>query len=126
MVSGELERREVDDAMRGIEQRFPQPPLLSSGGVRDRQASSEHALAMREVSRRMELQMARTYERMVTEVGQMQAEAKLQTELKWHLVRNHKESQVLAGDDPELKAQMAVLDDEFFHRQRARMLYGLE
>lgn len=125
-MSGELERREVENATAAIQQRFPQPQLFSSGGLRDRQAESEHALAMRAVARGMELEMARTYARLVEEMGHVEAEARLQTELKWALVRNHKESQVMAGEDPVLKAQLSVLDDDYFHRWRARMLHGLE
>jgi|tagenome__1003787_1003787.scaffolds.fasta_scaffold20368325_2 hypothetical protein len=44
-------------------------------------------------------------------------------EVKQQLLRARRESQILAGDDPELAAKCAVLDDDLF--QEARLL-GLD
>jgi hypothetical protein len=48
-------------------------------------------------------------------------EARRLSELKWHLIRAKSESK-LAGDDLEIRAKFAELDDDYFQRRRARGL----
>ncbi len=50
-----------------------------------------------------------------------EAQARRLSELKWHLLRAKRESQLVA-DDMELSAKFAELDDDYFRGRRARGL----
>lgn len=125
-MAGEMERLNSDQVRGAIEHRFPQPHWLTVAGQQDRRADGEHSLAMREVGRRMELQAARTYERLAAEMVQLDADSRALSETKWRISRAQKESEVLAGENPELQAKFGILDDEFFKRRRTHLLFGLE
>lgn len=50
----------------------------------------------------------------------MAADARRLSEAKYQLHRAHLESRVLAGDDPELAAKYALVDDDAFQALRMR------
>jgi hypothetical protein len=47
-------------------------------------------------------------------LARLEARSRFLTEAKFGIERANKESQILAGDDPVLKAKFAILDDDLF------------
>lgn len=97
---------------------YPSPPWGTREGNIDRRNEARHAVAVRQATRDVELARIEVAKRLAFSLDVMEADARTLTEQKYHLHRAQKESQVLGGDDPELRAKFAVLDDDLFARYR--------
>ncbi len=90
-------------------------PALTRHDVRvDRRAEARHILTVREVQRRAIEGAAVEAGQAFVDAAAVEAQRRVLTESKFQLQRARKESQILAGDDPELAAKFALLDDDFF------------
>jgi hypothetical protein len=103
------------------EDRFPAPPALSRAGQIDRRNENEHAATMRQLRRRAEADVARTAGRLFADVAEIEAAARVASETKFKLHDAHYRSRVLAGEDPVLQAQFAVIDDTLAQRLRSKL-----
>jgi hypothetical protein len=125
-MSSELERLNPSEARQALDRRYAQPPWLSAAGQEDRKAENDHAVAMRDVGRRMELQAARAYEALADELVRLDCETRLLDEVMWTLLRIQRSVAAMADGDPELTAKGAILADDFFQRRRHELLDGLD
>lgn len=103
-------------------ERFEQPGFLTEAGQRDRRAVAQHQYEMRQIVRdteRRALQRAsELYDALVTEA----AEDLLMTDAKMRIQQQHSLSRLLAGEDPVLQAEFAVLDATRSQKRRERLL----
>lgn len=114
--------REPDSLPAPRPDRYTAPPRLTHAGQFDRRNEDQHVVAVRELVREVERARLEVARRLACELNEMEAETRSLTEQKFHLHRAQKESQVLASDDPELRAKFAVLDDDLFGSFRRRRL----
>jgi hypothetical protein len=105
-----------------VDDRYPQPSWLTTAGQQDRRNEGNHLVDMREIGRHIERNAARLFEAYQREAGQLEADARLVSDIKWQLHRTKKESVILGDEDPELQVKYALLDDELFHRCRTQTL----
>ena len=90
-------------------------PVLSRRDVHvDRRNAARHVLAVRDLQRQAVEGAAIQAGSAFVEAATIEARRRVLTETKFQLHRARKESQILAGDDPELAAKFALLDDDFF------------
>lgn len=90
-------------------------PVLSRHDVHvDRRNAARHVLAVRELQRQAVEGAAVQAGNAFVEAAAIEARRRVLTEAKFQLHRARKESQILAGDDLELAAKFAQLDDDFF------------
>ena len=80
----------------------------------DRCNESHHLLAIRELQRQAIEGAAVEARNAYVDAAAMEARRRVLTESKFQLHRARKESQILAGDDLELAAKFAQLDDDYF------------
>jgi hypothetical protein len=100
------------------------PPVMSRYDVRiDQRHQSRHILAIRDKQRQAIEGAADEARDAYVDIAAIEAHRRKLTEAKFQVQRARRESQILAGDDPELAAKFAVLDDEYFAFVR---LVGLE
>jgi hypothetical protein len=128
-MSGEIERylgSKVPTLREALEDRFPQPSFLTEAGARDRRNEAKHVVAMRQIGRGIELQTAETYAVLTARLMKSDAEAQLLSEAKFRIERAKRESAIIAGEDPELKAKFALLDDDYFQARRSGVVFGLD
>lgn len=97
----------------------PAPNWLTRAGQADVRAEQQHALAVRSTVRAVELARVRIAGQHAVDLAEMQAASARLTERKLLLDQQHRMSKALGGDDPELRAKFAVMDDDNFHAQRA-------
>lgn len=105
-----------------LDRQAPQPSIFTPAGLTDRRAEAEHALAIRAEVRRVELARVRIAADHAIHVAELEAADMRDTEAKLLLDRQQRLSRALAGDDPELRAKFAVLDDDRFQQLRSREL----
>jgi hypothetical protein len=102
--------------------RYSRPPsLFSQAGQVDRQHEGQHTLAIRDAERRARDLVANSAVEAVADIAWVQARAKVISETKFTIERASKESAIIAGEDPILKAKFEVLDDEYFMQVRCRV-----
>jgi hypothetical protein len=89
----------------------------------DQQRESWHILAMRNMQRQAVEGAGLKARDAYIAAAKIEAGRRRLTEAKFQLQRAQMESQIMAGDDPVLKAKFAVLDDDYFQAVR---LVGLE
>ncbi|SDN38663.1 hypothetical protein [Geodermatophilus sp. DSM 45219] len=89
----------------------------------DRQRQSHHILTLRRLERSAIELAAEKAVAAYVQLADAHSRRQVLSEAKWELYRAHKESQIIAGDDAELKAKFTVLDDDYFMRVR---LAGME
>lgn len=94
------------------------PSLFSPAGQTDRRHEAEHVLAIRDHERQAREQVTAAAVEAVADIAWLEARARVNTEAKYALERAHRESQVVAGDDPELRAKFGLLDDDNFQEVR--------
>lgn len=97
---------------------YNSPHWLTPAGQQDRKLESEHVVAVRQVMREVERNRLETAKNLAADLDQIESDARRTTEQKFALQRAQKESQILGGDDPELRAKFGVLDDDLFTRYR--------
>lgn len=103
---------------------YPQPAWITQAGQVDRRNEATHVVAVRQLMREAELARIEVAKQLSHDLDQIEADARKVTEQKFRLQRAQKESQILAGDDPELRAKFAVLDDDLFARYRQMGMGG--
>ena len=89
----------------------------------DQQRESWHILAMRNMQRQAEEGAGLKARNAYIAMASIEAKRRWLTEAKWQVQRAEMESQIMAGDNPVLKAKFALLDDDYFQFVR---LDGLE
>lgn len=100
-----------------------QHPALSRGDVRrDRRREAAHVLVIRDMQRDAVEGAAAEARDAFVDIARTEAQRRALTEVKMQLQRARKESQILAGDDPELAAKFAMLDDDWFTALRMSRL----
>jgi hypothetical protein len=100
------------------------PPVMTRFDARlDRERESRHILAIRNLQRQAVEGAAIEARNAFIYAAAIEGRRRVKTEAKFELHRARKESQILAGDDLELAAKFAVLDDDLFADVR---LIGLE
>ena len=121
-----LERRRADN----LPVARPTPPLPSTDRYSDGFASvpvftrrdartdrcneSHHLLAIRQLQRQAIEGAAVEARNAYIDTAAIEARRRVLTEAKFQLHRARKESQILSGDDLELAAKFAQLDDDYF------------
>lgn len=103
-------------------QHLPAPPRWSNAGARDRRADEAHTLAMRQEVRTAELAQVREARRLAASLASLEKLRRLGNEAKFMLEEADRRSQLMAGENPVLKSQFAVLDDALFHAIRSQLL----
>lgn len=103
---------------------YSAPHWLTPEGSIDRRNEARHAVAVRQATRDVEIARVEVAKKLASTLDVLEAEARTLTEQKYHLHRAQKESQILGGDDPELRAKFAVLDDDLFGKWRQRGVGG--
>ena len=89
----------------------------------DRERESRHILAIRELQRQAVQGAGLKARDAYIAAANIEAGRRRLTEAKYQLQRAQMESQIMAGDDPVLKAKFALLDDDYFQFVR---MDGLE
>jgi hypothetical protein len=108
-LSGEVERND----------RYNTPPsLFTPAGQLDRRHEAQHVVAIRDSERQAREQVAAAAVEAVADIAWIEARAKVNTEAKYTLERARRESQVLAGDDAELRSKFVLMDDDNFQEVR--------
>jgi hypothetical protein len=128
-MAGDIERylgSKVPSLRDALEDRFPQPSWMTEAGIRDRRNEGAHVVTMRQLGRDLEQSIIESYVDMTKRLAQLDAEAQLLSETKFRLERASRETVIIAGDNSELQAKFAVLDDDAFHVWRSRNIFGLE
>lgn len=97
---------------------YASPHWLTQAGQLDRRSEEQHVVAVRQAMRDVELARIEVAKELAHDLDRMEADGRKVTEQKYLLHRAKKESEVLGGDDPELRAKFAVLDDDLFARYR--------
>lgn len=103
---------------------YVSPHWLTPAGQLDRRNEAEHVVAVRQAVRDVELARIEVAKRLTADLDVMDADARRVTEQKFHLHRAQKESQILGGEDLELRAKFGVLDDDLFARYRQMGMGG--
>jgi hypothetical protein len=94
-------------------------PVMNRHDVRfDKDRESRHILTLREIHRQAVQGAALKDRDAYIDGATIEADRRKLTEAKFQLQRAHMESQILAGEDPELKAKFALLDDDYFQSVR--------
>jgi hypothetical protein len=94
---------------------WDQTPSLTRHDRRlDQRAESRHILTVRGVQRRAIEAAAVKTGQTFADAAAIEAQRRVLSEAKFQLQRAQKESQILAGDDLELAAKFAQLDDDYF------------
>ena len=103
---------------------YASPHFLTQAGQADRRNEDAHVVSIRQAVRDVELARVEVAKKLAIDQAEMDADARRVTEQKFHLHRAQKESQILGGEDPELRAKFAILDDTLFMLYRQRGLGG--
>lgn len=103
---------------------YASPHWLTQAGQLDRRNEDAHVVAVRQAVRDVELARVEVAKKLAVELAVMDADGRRVTEQKYQLHRARKESEVLGGDDLELRAKFAVLDDDLFARYRQMGMGG--
>ena len=98
---------------------LPELPRWSGGGAVERRARSRHELAIRQEIRGGELDQVRLARQLAQDLAQLDAAERYVTEVKFKLEEAERRSRLIAGDDPVLNQQFAVLDATLFQAARA-------
>jgi hypothetical protein len=99
-------------------------PIMTRHDLRiDQRNESRHILAIRNLQRQAIEGAAVEARNAYVDSAAIESRRRALTETKFQLQRARKESQILAGDDPELAAKFALMDDDFFGFAR---LVGME
>jgi hypothetical protein len=97
---------------------YEAPAWWTDLGQKERHAEREHAVAIRGISREVELSQAREALQLARDMAQLEASDRFITEAKFRLADAQRRSRLIAEDDPVLQQQFAVLDDTFFQLSR--------
>jgi hypothetical protein len=87
----------------------------------ERRREGRHTLQLNEVRRRAELEVANERRQLIGQVARLEHMARATTEAKYRLHRAKKETEILAGEDPELRAKFALLDDDLLQYMRLEL-----
>ncbi len=122
----DIEKRKMDlpsvMSEQSLPERYRQPSGFTDAGRLDRKHEGKHVVHMRDMQRdAIELVAGQARQEFVMN-AYLECRGRALTDSKYRVLRNHKETQLLAADDPVLQAQMAVLDDEFFRDLRLKMI----
>jgi hypothetical protein len=99
-------------------------PIMTRRDARiDQHRKSRHVLTIRDLQRQALEGAAVEARNAYVDGALMEARRRVLTEAKFQLERARKESQILAGDDLELAAKFAQLDDDYYRFVR---LLGME
>jgi hypothetical protein len=101
-----------------LPERYQQPNTLTQAGQRDRRHEGKHVVRMRDVQREAVEFAAEQAKQEFEMDAWLECKGRALSEAKYRVLRNHKESQFLAAEDPLLQAQFDILDDEFYRDVR--------
>jgi hypothetical protein len=100
--------------------RYRQPGFFTPAGQRDRQHEGRHVVRMRDLQRdAIEGVAAQAWQEIELNAW-IESRSRAMTDAKFEMMRTQRESEILAGEDPVLKAKFAILDDEFFRDLRSK------
>lgn len=101
--------------------RYQQPGFFSEAGQLDRRHEEQHVVRIRDLHRQAVERIAAWSKWEMETDARLVSKRRVLSEFKYELVRNRKESQFLAGEDPILQAEFAILDDEYFLGERTEL-----
>lgn len=101
---------------------YAAPPRWSGAGALDRRNETRHVLAIREEIRQGELTQVEEARKLAESIARLDAAARYNLEAKLTLEEADRRSKLIAGDNPVLQQQFAVLDDTLFHMMRAEQI----
>lgn len=99
-------------------ERYGQLPARSRWGVTDRRREGRHVLIVRDLERQTQEGLAKEARDALVALARQERLARELDEAKFKLERAKRTSQIVAGDDPELRVQFDILDAEFFQQLR--------
>lgn len=102
--------------------RYARPSLMTAAGQLDRRHEADHIVRTRDAQRSALEGGAEQARAAYVKVARQEAMGRVTTEAKFKLHRAHKESAILAEDDPVLQAQFAALDDTLTQGLRIGLL----
>lgn len=116
---GELARWMRDEEGEGQRlERYGPLPARSRWGLVDRRAESRHVLGIRQIERQTQRAIAGEARDALVALARQERLSRELDEAKFKLERAKRTSQIVAGDDPELRMQFDILDTEFFQQVR--------
>lgn len=122
-------RREQALNVRPVVRRLPsaaevqEQDCLTWGDKRlDRVQESHHVVLIRQHEREAVEGAAREARDAFIDMAAVEARRRVNTEMKEQLLRANRETQIMAGEDAELRAKFSLLDDDLFQFARLRGL----
>ena len=103
-----------------LPQRYMQPGALTHAGQIDRRHEGQHVVRVRDMQRDAIERAAKQAQQEFELEAWLECRGRALSEAKYKLLRNHKESQFLAQDDPIMQGQYHLLDAEYFQELRIR------
>jgi hypothetical protein len=104
---------------RHVDVREQYPAVTRRDARLDRERESWHIIQMQQLRREADEVAAEKVAEVYVAGQFIKARRVFNTEAKYELLRARKESQILAGEDPELAAKYALMDDDLYHTVRA-------
>ena len=101
---------------------LPTERLSWTAGQLDRRNQNQHVVQMRDLRRATELAVAEEGAKLVQQLARFERYGRATTEAKFKLERAKKESLILQGEDSEMRAKFALLDDDLLQRIRVDLL----
>ncbi|MCU1387854.1 MAG: hypothetical protein JWL72_1192 [Ilumatobacteraceae bacterium] len=101
-----------------LPQRYQQPGFFAECGQLDRRLEGAHVARMRELQRQAIEDAAYHARREFNYSAWLHGRARAGADTKYQIFRNQKESEGLAGDDPIMRAQFGVIDDDIANDAR--------
>jgi hypothetical protein len=103
-----------------LPERYRQPNVFTEAGQLDRRHEAKHVVRMRDLQRDAIENAAGQAKQEFELNAWLDSRGRALSESKYRLLRNTRESEFLAGEDPVLKAEFSILDDEYFRDLRAK------
>jgi hypothetical protein len=101
--------------------RFVQPAWWTEAGTIDRRNETKHVLAVRQLQRETERSMAEQASLYRKRQAELEAAARSVEDAKCEVMRAYNSSQVMAREDPILRAQFGIFDDDFAAARRRKL-----
>jgi hypothetical protein len=113
----------LSDIEKYVDGSMQSPERLSwSASQLDRRKQNQHVVRMQDLRRSTELAVAEEGAKLVQQLARFERYGRANTEAKFKLERAKKESLILQGEDPELRAKFALLDDDLLQRLRLDLI----
>jgi hypothetical protein len=118
-MGNDLTRWMRDEQGEGVQlERYGPLPAHSRWGLADRRREGRHVLIVRDLERQTQEGIAREARDALVALARQERLSRELDEAKLKLERARRTSQIVAGDDPELRMQFEILETEFFQQIR--------